>query len=442
MCFAKVLFEFRFIYGRLRADVGLIGISLTKRIAVIGSGISGLVSCHLLSERFDVSLFEANDCLGGHTHTHTTRIDQQNFNIDTGFIVFNKRTYPNFCRLLEKLNVPVQLSEMSFSYASKSTGFEYNGHNLNTLFADRINLFKPSFYRFIKEILLFNADAKQWLAQAQNMTLSIKDYLEQRKYSKQFVDCYLIPMMAAIWSKNKADTLHCSAYFIFKFYANHGLLDSYNRPPWYVISQGSKTYIEPMLKNLSGKIYLNHKIETIHRDNNQIILKSKSGEQAFDLVVIATHSDQALDLLSAPNQQEVLTLSSIKYSENEVVLHTDAKVMPKHKRAWASWNYLDNGSEMPTLTYYMNRLQSIRSSTQFFVSLNLGDFIDQNKVIKRFNYAHPCLDVHAITAQQDKKLINGNQHTYYAGSYWGYGFHEDGVNSAISTCRLIEETYA
>ena len=410
-----------------------------RRIAVIGSGISGLVSAYLLSERFAVSLFEANDYLGGHTNTVSVGIAGEAYSIDTGFIVFNKKTYPNFCKLIDKLNIPIQLSEMSFSYRSNSSGFEYNGHSLNTLFSDRWNLFKPGFYRFIKEIISFNADAKKFLAEEESTEISIGEFLERQQYSVQFIECYLIPMVSAIWSKNKSDTLNCSAHFIFKFYANHGLLDLYNRPPWYVIAQGSNSYIAPMILKLKERIYLNTKIQTVTRKANQVILKSDDDEFLFDCVVIATHSNQALKLLAQPTEQEKNILSAIKYTDNEVILHTDTQIMPKRRLSWASWNYLDNGSSLPSLTYYMNRLQSIKSSTNFFVSMNLLGAIDPSKIIQSFKYAHPCLDLAAIKAQQQINSINGINNTYYVGSYWGYGFHEDGVSSAINTCKLIGE---
>lgn len=412
---------------------------MSKRIAVIGSGISGLVSAYLLSQRYEVSLFEANDYLGGHTNTVSVDVEGEQYLIDTGFIVFNKQTYPNFCQLLEKLDVSIQLSEMSFSYRSTLSGFEYNGHSLNTLFSDRRNLIKPGFYRFIKQIISFNYNAKKFLADAQSREISIKEFLERHQYSAQFIECYLIPMMSSIWSKNKEDTLNCSAHFIFKFYANHGLLDLYNRPPWYVIAQGSKSYIPSLIKKFESRIYLNTKIETIQHKANHVVLKSESDEFAFDCVVIATHSDQALKMLSQPTKEEINTLSAIKYTENEVLLHTDEQIMPGRKLSWASWNYLDIGNSSPCLSYYMNRLQSIRSDTNFFVSVNLSGIIDSGKIIQRFKYAHPCIDLAAMKAQQQITLINGVNNIYYAGSYWGCGFHEDGVNSAINTCRLIGE---
>ena len=408
-----------------------------KRLAVIGSGISGLVSAYLLSDRYEVSLFEANDYLGGHTNKVAVDFAGESHSIDTGFIVFNKKTYPNFCKLLDRLNVPMQLSEMSFSYHATKSRFEYNGHSLNSLFSDRRNLFKRSFYRFIKEIILFNQDAKQFLAKGGSPDIVMQEFLARRQYSAQFIECYLLPMMAAIWSKNKSDTLNCSAHFILQFYANHGLLDLYNRPAWYTVAQGSKNYIPPMIAQFKERIYLNTPIVRIHREANQVILCSASNQYSFDGVVIATHSDQALKMLAEPTEQEINILSAIKYTNNEVVLHTDEQVMPRQKLSWASWNYFDTGSQAVSLTYYMNRLQSIQSRVNFFVSLNLSEVIDRSKVIRSFKYAHPCFDVAAMKAQQQISSINGANNTYYVGSYWGYGFHEDGVNSAIAIATLL-----
>ncbi len=410
---------------------------MKKKIAVIGSGISGLTSSFLLSKHHDVTLFEANDYLGGHTHTKSVEMEGAIYSIDTGFIVFNKRTYPNFCKLLEELNVPIQPSEMSFSYRSDSRGLEYSGNNLNTLFSDRRNLLKLDFYVLIKDILSFNFDAKKFIAQPHDFELTINDFIREHNYSEQFKQCYLVPMMAAIWTKNKDDALKCPAYFILQFYNNHGLLDLFNRPMWYVIKEGSKNCITPMINRITDKIHLNSKVDLIKRENNKITIVANSNEHVFDAVVCATHSNQALAMLEKPSSEEIRILSAIRYTENEVVLHRDSNIMPKRKRAWASWNYLDNESTSSTLTYYMNRLQSIDSSHDFFVSVNLSSKINEEKIIQSFKYAHPCLNITALKAQKQINLINGTNNTYYVGSYWGSGFHEDGVNSAISTCNLI-----
>lgn len=410
---------------------------MKRKIAVIGSGIAGLTSAYILSKNNDVSLFEANDYLGGHTHTFSVNTQETTHAIDTGFIVFNKKTYPNFCKLLEVLNVPIQPSEMSFSYRSDFRRLEYSGRNLNTLFSNRWNLFKFDFYHFMKDILLFNVHAKKFLAQTNDMAITIHDFINNNNYAVQFIDCYLIPMMAAIWSKNKKDTLNCSAAFILQFYNNHGLLDLFNRPKWYVIQQGSKSYIQPMIAQLKDQVYLNAKVEQIKREKNKIQIMVNHQEHLFDALVCATHSDQALAILEKPTPEEINILSGIKYTPNEVVLHTDSRVMPKNKRAWASWNYLDNQSDSPTLTYYMNRLQSLHSRHDFFVSVNLSHDIAENKIIQTFKYAHPCLNLTALQAQKQINMIQGVNNTYYVGSYWGYGFHEDGVNSAINACKLL-----
>jgi predicted NAD/FAD-binding protein len=410
---------------------------LKKKVAVIGSGIAGLASSNLLSMNYDVSLFEADNYLGGHTHTIDIKIDNATYPIDTGFIVFNKKTYPNFCKLLHKHNILIQKSEMSFSYRSILKDIEYNGHNLNTLFADRRNLLRPQFYHFIREILQFNKNAKIFLLKSPKNDLTIQDFIGQQKYSKDFIEHYLFPLIASIWSKTNKDIMQCSANFILKFCENHGLLDAYNRPEWYVIANGSRSYIPALIENIKDKIFLNTKIEAITRKDNQVILKSATDKYIFDMVVIATHSDQALKLLIDPSDDEKTILSAIEYSNNDVILHTDKTVMPKRRLAWASWNYLDSGDDLPTLTYYMNRLQSIKSSTDFFVSVNLSKYISANKIIQKFNYSHPAFNMNSIKAQQQLHLINGKNNTYFAGSYWGYGFHEDGVNSAIKACELL-----
>lgn len=407
---------------------------LKKKIAIVGSGISGLTSFYILSQNHDVSLFEANDYLGGHTHTVTVG----DCNIDTGFIVFNQKTYPNFCQLLQTLNVAIQPSEMSFSYRSDHLNFEYNGHNLNTLFSDRRHLLNFNMYRFIKDIILFNHDAKKFLAHPHVKHMTVGEFIHEKKYTKTFVDCYLVPMMAAIWSKHKEDTLRCDAAFVFQFYQNHGFLDLFNRPKWYVIQGGSNKYIAPMIAQQKEQIYLNSPVSSIKREQGKIKLVIKNHEHWFDMVVIATHSDQALAMLEQPTPDERRILSAIPYTHNEVVLHQDKRIMPRNQRAWASWNYLDSNRTTPTLTYYMNRLQSLTTNEDFFVSLNLNESIDPKKIIRSFQYAHPCLTANAFQAQQQISLINGVNQTYYVGSYWGYGFHEDGVNSAIKTCRLIE----
>lgn len=416
---------------------------LTKHIAIIGSGISGLVSAYLLSKRFQVSLFEANDYLGGHTNTFRHAIDGQCLNIDTGFIVFNKRTYPHFCKLLDTLQVPYQASEMSFSYRNDAIDLEYNGHNLNTLFADRRLLYRLEFYRLLKEIYRFNYRAKAYLDNKYDKPFlqTIKLFLQHANCSTSFINNYFIPMVSSIWSNNKSDVFQCSAEHILGFFENHGLLDVHKRPQWYVVTNGSSAYIPFLLKDVNPqRIHLNTPITAVERSENQISLVFNHQQHVFDAVVLATHSDQALQLLTNPSYDEQHILSAIKYNSNQLTLHTDISLMPKRQRAWASWNYLDNGHDTPTLTYYMNRLQSLKTTNHFFVSMNLQHHIDPHKVIKTFDYQHPYLNTDALSAQKKHHIINGKQNTFFVGSYWGHGFHEDGVSSALTSCQLISDT--
>lgn len=405
-------------------------------MAVIGSGISGLTSAYLLSKRFHVTLYEANHYLGGHTNTVSVKSDNQNYLIDTGFIVFNKHTYPLFTELLSKYNIPINMSEMSFSYRSDTKNFEYCSKNLNTLFAQRSNLINPEFYYFINDIIRFNKIAKKYLNQRNN-NMTLKKFITNFGFSSFFIERYLIPMAASIWSNNFSDIYSSSARFILQFYENHGLLNLTNQPQWYVLSNGSFSYIPALIQSFKNQIFLNTKIQSIKRLKDHILIKSANHEQIFDAVLIATHSDEALKMLDDPSAEEQNILSSIKYTKNEIVLHTDTSILPKRKIAWASWNYLDVQHDAPALTYYMNRLQGINSSTHFCVSVNLNNHINKEKIIKQFSYCHPCFDLDTAKIQAQHELINGKNNTYYAGAYWGYGFHEDGVKSAIKACEPL-----
>jgi predicted NAD/FAD-binding protein len=409
---------------------------LSKRVAVIGAGVSGLVSAYLLDKRYDITLFEAQDYLGGHTHTHTISYQDIPYQIDTGFIVFNKKTYPYFCQLLDTLNVPIQKSEMSFSFKSSAMGLEYNGHSLNSLFADRKNLFRPAFYSMVKDIARFNREAKLFLT-TQAPAVTITDFIAQNNYNEWFQRAYFIPMTAAIWSAKPSDMYHTPADFILNFFENHGLLDIRQRPQWYVIAGGSKNYIAPLIKNFQHKIHLNAPIENIRRANDKVIIRVAGEEVIFDAVVIATHSDQALRLLENPSADEYKILSAISYQKNDVVLHHDASILPKRRLAWASWNYADHGVDSSTLTYYMNKLQNINAPIDFCVSLNQTEKIHPQKIFKQFSYSHPSFTQAAIAAQQSHHVINGKNGIYYCGAYWKYGFHEDGVKSAIDACQSL-----
>lgn len=410
---------------------------MKQSIAIIGSGISGLASAYWLSNKYHVSLFEANDCLGGHTHTEDVTIKGTTHRIDTGFIVFNDKTYPNFMQLMQHHHVPMQKSEMSFSCRSDILDMEYNGHNLNTIFADRRHLLNIKFYQFLANIIRFNSAAKKYLATNRDDLPTLKDFIEHHQFSSIFIDLYLLPMVESIWSKNRGQALNSPTHFILQFCENHGLLNYINRPQWYVVKNGSSSYIPKLIKPLEDRIYLHHKINAVVSKDNSIEIHTDDKTFNFDKVVIATHSDQALAMLTAPSEAEIAVLSGIKYTSNEVCLHTDARIMPKRKLAWASWNYLCDQEQSPKLTYYMNRLQSIDAPEDIFVSVNLTKQLDPHKILKKFSYAHPSFDANTMQAQSKYDVINGQRNIYYCGAYWGYGFHEDGVNSAIKVCRSL-----
>lgn len=417
------------------------------KIAIIGSGISGLVCAHKLQHQHDITLFEANDYLGGHTHTISVARGEKNYNIDTGFIVFNKRTYPNFIALLKELQIPYQTSEMSFSVRDPIIDFEYNGNDLNSLFAQRRNVLNKRFYQLIGDIIKFNRLLKTKVISNQiNENLVMQDFFEEHPFGNYFVDYYLLPMASAIWSTQVDDVLQFPLKFIAEFYYNHGLLNIINRPQWYVVKGGSEQYVKAIENNLKARVKLNSPITEIQRREKDVIVNYQCKNEAFDKVIIATHSDQALKLLSDPSEEEQAILSQILYTKNDVILHTDDRLLPKRKKAWASWNYyLSPGAESKsgnaTLCYYMNRLQKIKSKENFIVSVNQRSFIDQEKIISEHIYTHPLFSAEAFQAQKQHHKINGVNHTYFCGAYWGYGFHEDGVKSALKVIdKLIGET--
>ena len=406
-----------------------------EKIAIIGSGISGLTCAYLLRDHYDVSLFEANDYPGGHTHTHQVKVDGQDVTVDTGFIVYNDRTYPNFMRLLDELGCSGRATEMSFSVKDASNNLEYNGHNLNTLFAQRLNIIRPSFWKMVRDILRFNKLAK---TVGENEILSLDDYLQKHKFGKAFRTQYLYPMAAAIWSTGDKAIGSFPVRALLDFFVNHGLVDLKNRPQWYVVEGGSNQYIKAMLPHLKD-VRLSEAVTKVHRGKDQVTIETRTGTHQFDHVIIASHSDEALTMLATPTQQETEVLGSISYTPNTAYLHTDESRLPRRKLAWASWNYLiprSAGHDMARLTYNMNILQHIPTQTQVLVTLNDPD-IDPTKVIDQFDYAHPFFNQQAIDAQARHEEISGQNRTFYCGAYWSYGFHEDGVKSALRVCQQL-----
>ena len=410
------------------------------KIAIIGSGISGLTCGYLLHKQHDISVFEASDWVGGHTHTVNVNVNGKPYAVDTGFIVFNDWTYPNFMTLMDQLGVRSKVTEMSFSVRDSRTDLEYNGNTLNSLFAQRSNLLSPAFWGMLRDILRFNRQAIRDLEEQRIAPdTRLGDYLQQRGYGTRFIDHYIVPMGAAIWSMSLADMLGFPLQFFVRFFKNHGLLSVSNRPQWRVIEGGSSAYIAPLSAGFADNIHLNCPVISVTRDGLGVLLHSAAGVERFDKVIFACHSDQALKLLSQPSEAEQQILGAMPYADNDVVLHTDTRLLPDRKLAWASWNYRlgSAGQNCAAVTYDMNILQGIQSETTFCVSLNQTAAIDPLKVLARYTYAHPQYSLQAVAAQARWQELMGDQHSYYCGAYWANGFHEDGVVSALRVARAL-----
>ncbi len=404
-----------------------------RRVAIIGSGVSGLVSAWLLHRCHDITLFEADDRIGGHTHTVDVEWEGERHAVDTGFIVYNEPNYPNFTALLGELGVATQESDMSFSVHCERTGLEYNGHTLNTLFAQRSNLLRPSFLRMVREILRFNREAVGLLDQRDD-SMSLGAYLEAGRFAPSFVDHYIVPMASALWSAPPGQILEFPARHFAAFFKNHGFLEVGRRPQWRVIRGGSQRYVEALTAPFLDRIRLSSPVRSVLRlpRGVEVTVAGRPAEW-FDEVVIAVHSDQALRMLADASVEERSVLGAIRYQKNDVVLHTDASLLPHRRLARASWNYripAEPGGAAQ-VTYWMNRLQTLRTSIPFCVSLNAGSRVDPARVVARFVYDHPVYSRDTFAAQDRRRLINGRNRTWFCGAYWGYGFHEDGVRSAM-----------
>ena len=405
------------------------------KIAIIGSGISGLTSAYILNKKHDITIYEKNDYIGGHTHTHKIPENNTTFNVDSGFIVYNENTYPNFIRLLDLLNVERQHSNMGFSVKTTYKDFEYSGNSIGSIFAKKSNMFNPYFLNMLKSIQRFNKVSIKDLDKIDAST-SLIEYLKSKRFSSYFIKYYIVPMAAAIWSTSPKMILKMPALFFIKFFNNHGLLQVKNRPQWWVIKNGSKQYVKKIINQFNGTINLNTPVIKVSRNENQVIIKTKTNSDVFDAVIFATHSDQSLRLLQDYSNDEKNILSKIKYQKNTALIHTDTSILPKRKNAWSSWNYLLNkDDDTVTLTYNMNILQSLNASKTYCVTINDCDLVDKDKIIKKINYEHPLFTKDTIESQNNKNLINGVNNTYFCGAYWGNGFHEDGVNSALDVCK-------
>jgi predicted NAD/FAD-binding protein len=412
------------------------------KIAVVGAGIAGLYSAWRLSREHSVTLFEANDYAGGHTNTLDVECGGETFAIDTGFIVFNERTYPHFCSMLRELGVTAQPSNMSFSLCSETTGLQYNGTTLNTLFAQRRNLVRPSFLRMIADILRFNRESPELLAGGDE-TLTIAKYLADRHYSRSFTDHYILPMARSLWSAPAASVLEFPARFCVDFFERHGFLTVNDRPQWLAVRGGSREYVRRLLsESARASLKLNSPIASIKRMPHKVLLTAAGGvTETFDAVFLACHANQALAMLADASPDERAVLGAFPYAHNEAIVHTDETVLPSNARARAAWNYheLADHQEPVAITYDMNILQSLNSRVRFLVSLNHARAIDARKIIRRVSYSHPVYLPAGVAAQRRHRQINGIQGTYYCGAYWRYGFHEDGVVSARTALLHFEE---
>jgi predicted NAD/FAD-binding protein len=404
------------------------------RIAIVGAGISGMVTAHLLHRHHEIVVFEASERAGGHSNTIRVDTPEQTHHVDTGFMVFNDRNYPHFQRLLTQLGVESQPSDMSFSVSDERGDFEYNSASPNGLFAKRSHLATPWFHQMITDLVRFNSAARELLVGA-GEDLSFGEWLARRRFSEAFVQRLIVPQVSAVWSTSPQQMWSFPARFLAEFFDNHGMLSLRGRPRWQTVTGGSQSYVRALTGAWSDRLRLGTPVQSIRRHDDGVQVKPYGGEsERFDEVVIATHSDQALALLADANGLEREILGSLPYQPSEAVLHTDAHLLPRRRRAWASWNYhlLEHPLDRPTVTYHMNRLQSLRADRELCVTLNQTESIDPAKVIRVIPYAHPLYTAAGVRAQARRAEISGANRTHYCGAYWGWGFHEDGVRSALA----------
>jgi predicted NAD/FAD-binding protein len=410
------------------------------RIAIVGTGIAGNTAARELARRHEITVYEADQRIGGHSHTHDVRIEGRSHAVDTGFIVYNEKTYPRFTRLLGELGVETQESSMSFSVRCERTGLEYNGTSLNALFAQRANLLRPSFLGMVRDIVRFNREAAALADTSVGGEGSLGELLERGRYGRRFIDHYIIPMGAAIWSTDPRRMMRFPARFFVRFLANHGMLTVSDRPVWRTVTGGSARYVERLTAGFRDRILLGAAVEGVRRISGGVLVKARgAGWRHFDAIFLACHSDQALAMLVDPTPMERTVLGAIRYQANDAVLHTDASLLPRRHLARAAWNYhviADQGRV--ALTYDMTILQRIESAAPILVTLNRSDVVDPAKILARMTYHHPLFTPEAVAAQARHAELNRGR-TFYCGAYWRNGFHEDGVASAFDAVRHFHE---
>ncbi|MFH2130913.1 MAG: FAD-dependent oxidoreductase [bacterium] len=411
-------------------------------IAIIGSGISGLTAAYLLQRRHSITLYEAENYVGGHTHTVDVDLQGQHVAVDTGFIVCNDRTYPNFLKLLDQLGVEKTPTAMGFGIRSDRTGIEYSTTSLNHLFAQRRNLVNRDFLGMLRGILRFNRQVTRSLLEGGlDGDISLGDYLQENRYSRFFIDHYIVPMGAAIWSIGVGQMMEFPLLAFARFFHHHGLLTVNDQPQWYFIKGGSQSYVRKLTAPFDDRIKLSTPVDAVMRNSDGVTVKARGESVEYDKVVFATHSDLTLKLLADPSPEETDILSAIRYQHNDIVLHTDTAILPKNRKAWAPWNYhlQADGNRAATLTYNMNMLQQISAPEVLCVTLNETELIDPAKIVGRYDKSHPVFDRESIAAQKRYDDIGGKNNTYFCGAYWFNGFHEDGVNSGLRVARDFGE---
>ena len=403
------------------------------KIAVIGSGISGLSAAYYLSKKFKVDLFEQDNHFGGHSYTYDIVENKKTTSVDLGFIVFNEVTYPNLIKFFKELEVPIEKSDMSFSVSIKDTKIEYSGRGLNGIFANKMNLFDIKFLNMIREIIFFYKNAPSLIKKDMEAE-TLGSFLRKKKLSNYFIEYHLIPMVAAIWSMpfNKAKEIPLKLFL--NFFTNHGLFKLRNRPQWYTVKNRSKTYVEKVLKKINGEVFKNYKVKKIIRNKENVRVLIGEDFLDYDHVILAAHADQSLDLIKNPTDVEKNILGKFLYVSNNAVLHSDDNLMPKNKKAWSSWNSITK-NDKTCVTYWLNKLQNLNTEINYFLTLNPVQEIMANKIIKKINFTHPYFNSQNTKLQNDLKLLQGKKRTWFCGSYFGYGFHEDGLKSTLNLIK-------
>jgi len=409
-----------------------------KTLAIIGSGIAGMGCAHYLHKKYDVTIYEKNDYVGGHTNTVTIDEDGNPVHIDTGFMVFNHVTYPLLTQLFKELNVVTKKTDMSFSVQHLPSGLEYSGSGLNGLFAQRKNIFSSKHIAMLKQINRFNSESIKILDDPKYANYSLEQYVKEMNFGDDMFQKYLVPMSSAVWSTPMDLMLKFPAVTLVRFFKNHGFLGLNTQHQWYTVVNGSKSYRDKISEPVKNKIEVNNAAVQVIRENGKATVISKNGtRKEFDKVIIACHADEALQLLSQPTSDEERLLKIFHYQENIATLHTDESVMPKLKRVWSSWNYRIGTNAQPSTIYWMNSLQHVSKKKNYFVSINDHERIDTKKIIRQINYTHPLFDVDAMNAQKELSLLNKNGPVYFGGSYFRYGFHEDALLSAYTLCQNL-----